>query len=47
MAGLVPAMHVLLCCGKEVDARHKHALGLVEGRTGVAGHDGEESAKAI
>jgi len=28
MAGLVPAIHVLLCCGQDVDARHK------------AGHDG-------
>jgi hypothetical protein len=23
MAGLVPAIHVLLCCTKDVDARHK------------------------
>jgi hypothetical protein len=30
MAGLVPAIHVLLCWTKDVDARHK------------AGHDGGE-----
>jgi hypothetical protein len=30
MAGLVPAIHVLLCCTKNVDARHK------------AGHDSGE-----
>jgi hypothetical protein len=29
MAGLVPAIHALLCWTKDVDARHK------------AGHDGE------
>jgi hypothetical protein len=28
MAGLVPAIHALFCCTKDVDARHK------------AGHDG-------
>ena len=25
MAGLVPAIHAFLCCGKDVDARHKAA----------------------
>jgi hypothetical protein len=23
MAGLVPAIHVFACCGKDVDARHR------------------------
>jgi hypothetical protein len=39
MAGLVPAIHVLLSAFKDVDARHKLALGPAEGRTRVAGHD--------
>jgi hypothetical protein len=42
MAGLVPAIHVLVC-SQDVDARHKLALGPAEGRTRVAGHDGGEA----
>ena len=34
MAGLVPAIHVLLCCAEDVDARHK------------AGHDGGVVARS-
>ena len=37
MAGLVPAIHVLLRAKKDVDARPKLALGPAEGRTRVAG----------
>jgi len=40
MAGLVPAIHVLLSRGEDVDAGHKLALGPAKGRTRVAGHDG-------
>jgi hypothetical protein len=41
MAGLVPAIHALFVCSLEdVDARHKLAPGLAEGRTRVAGHSG-------
>jgi len=36
-----PAIHALLC-SKDVDARHKLALGPAKGRTRVAGHDGRE-----
>ena len=35
----VPAIHALLLSKKDVDARHKLALGPAEGRTRVAGHD--------
>jgi hypothetical protein len=35
MAGLVPAIHVLLCCAEDVDARHK------------AGHDDGKVARQL
>jgi hypothetical protein len=44
----VPAIHVLLGCTKDVDARHKLALGPAKGRTRVAGHDdGETGANQL
>jgi hypothetical protein len=46
MAGLVPAIHVF-GASKDVDARHKLALGPAEGRTRVAGHGGGKSHPAV